>query len=199
MTDDAGLLEEWRGGDRRAGGALVERHFRTVYRFFSRKIVDSDVVEELAQRTFLAAVEGEQRIRDGTRFKAFVLAIARNLLVDHWRREAAAERRPVHDTPPTAPTSPSSRAARQEEQRILLVAIRLLPRELQLVLEMHYWEELTTREIGHVLDMPSGTVKWKLARARREVEKQIQRVARGVLAESTIRDFEQWAASLRDA
>ena len=197
MSEDLELFARWRAGDRDAGGVLLERHFRRIYRFFGRKIDQSDVVAELAQRTFLAALEGEHRIRDGTRFKAFMLGIARNLLAEHYRRRRQDERhKPALAPGPDLP-SPSSFAAQHQEQRVLLLAIRELSLDLQLVLEMHYWEELTTAEIAQVLDISPSTVKWRLVKARELVRKKLQRLAHGPLRESTLQNFEQWAASLR--
>jgi RNA polymerase sigma-70 factor (ECF subfamily) len=161
---DAELLAAWRAGDDAAGNRLVERHFAVVYRFFARRI--DDAVEDLTQRTFLACVESRARVREESSFRAFLLAIARHQLLDHLRRTG---RGPIEiDAVSGLATEHSLGAAvaLRAEHRRLLGAVGSLPPEQQAVLELHYWEELTTHEVADVLGIPVGTVRWRLVRAR---------------------------------
>ena len=66
--DDDDLLERWRAGDKRAGNALFERHFRSLVRFFRNKV--STGIEDLVQETLLACVRGRDRLRDDGSFRA---------------------------------------------------------------------------------------------------------------------------------
>lgn len=62
--------------------------------------------------------------------------------------------------------SPFSAAASSEQRAVLIDAMRKLPLDLQIVLELHYWENLETREVSEVLGVPLGTAKSRLSRAR---------------------------------
>ena len=62
-TSDAELLSAWRGGDKQAGGELIARYFRRVYRFFASKVASASEVEDLVQRTLTGAVEGLERFQ----------------------------------------------------------------------------------------------------------------------------------------
>lgn len=165
-SSDAELWEAWRAGDDAAGAALVERHFLAVYRFFSTKIPDS--ADDLSQATFTACIEGSAAFRGESGFRAFVLGVARKLLLRHLEGRGAVMRGravseiSVADLVP----SPSSMAAHAEHRELLIAAMRGIPLEFQMVLELHYWEEMGTQAIADVLEIPVGTVKSRLARAR---------------------------------
>jgi RNA polymerase sigma factor (sigma-70 family) len=86
---DVELLRAWRDGNAEAGNELVRRNFMSVYRFFVNKA--SDDVDDLIQRTFLACVEGRDRLREDASLKAYILGIARNQLLMHMRRRERRE------------------------------------------------------------------------------------------------------------
>ena len=193
---DAELLEAWRTGDRVAGDALISRHFRPVYRLFARKLDEG--AEDLTQRTFLTCCEQHQALRQSASFRAFALRVARNLLVDELRRRDATSRRDAKAGSFRTQTSPSKAAAGKQEQRLLLHALRRLPLDLQLTLELHYWEDLTTAEVADVLQVAPGTIKWRLSRARALLLEMIQNgPGTPEVIRSTMDGLDQWAADLR--
>jgi RNA polymerase sigma-70 factor (ECF subfamily) len=196
---DLELLDAWRRGRESAGNELLERHFHIVYRFFARKL--DGVVDDLVQKTFVACVERRDQIRDGATFRAFLIGVARYELLTELRRRGALDRRlkKVEDIPIAPPTSPSGIAAAREEQKVLLRALQKLSLDLQIAVEMHYWEQMTMSEIAQVLDVPSGTIKWRLAKAREQLREHIcaDSIARAV-AESTLGGLDDWARSLRE-
>jgi RNA polymerase sigma-70 factor (ECF subfamily) len=201
MDDDVQLLHAWRDGDAEAGNRLLRRHFRTVYRFFRSKLDDG--VDDLIQRTFLGCVEAVDRFREDASFKTFLLAIARNQLLLHFRERAQTAKRDPGEISVAAllgPGSPSTFVAAREEQRILLTALRALPLDLQITVELYYWERLSVAQIGAVLEIPPGTVKSRLARARDNLRQNIRAVdARPADITATLDNLDGWAASLRDA
>jgi RNA polymerase sigma factor (sigma-70 family) len=195
---DIELLEAWRGGDRRAGEQLFERHYAAVARFFRNKLEFG--VDDLIQRTFLACVEGRERIRGEASFRTYLFAVARNLLGKHYRgRQRDGDRidlgvTSIHDLAP----SPSVVVAEHEEQRLLLEALRRIPIDHQIVLELYYWERLTSAEIAGVLDVPHGTVRTRIRRAKQLLEEQLRALdGERAVVESTVANLESWAASLR--
>jgi RNA polymerase sigma-70 factor (ECF subfamily) len=198
-STDTELLNAWRDGDQGAGSRLVARHFQSVYRFFRRKIDEPELAKDLTQKTFLTCMEARDKLRDDLRFKAFVLGIARNVMLRQLRAFGkASERAGGPIDPTTSVASPSQVVAMREEQKLLLRALRALPVEFQMTVELHYWEQLTTKEIAEVLEVPAGTVKWRLSRARELLKEKIQELATSdALRESTIGDLERWASSLR--
>lgn len=197
---DIDLLERWRSGDDAAGEELVGRHFPSVYMFFDTKV--NEGVDDLTQRTFLACVEARDRVREGANFKAYLFGIARKQLLKYFARIRRHNRidelgdMSLHDLD----GSPSRVIAKQQEQKLLVQALRQIPIDLQIALELHYWEEMSLADIAGVLEIPVGTVKSRLFRAREIVKERILELEGSTdLARTTIDNLERWAKSMYDA
>jgi RNA polymerase sigma factor (sigma-70 family) len=164
LVSDGELLAQWSAGSRAAGNELIERHFDVVHRFFRNK-VGSDI-EDLMQQTFLACVEARVRYQGQASFKTFLLAIARNQLFTHYSKR----RREVLDFTLTSVhdlgTSPTGVLARREDEHLLSEALRRVPLDAQVVLELAYWEGLDGAEIAQVLEVPLNTAYSRLRRAK---------------------------------
>lgn len=171
--NDWTLLQEWRDGDRKAGDTLVQRHFSAVSRFFRTKVGDD--VDDLVQQTFLACVEGVDRIQ-GDSFRAYLFGTARRRLLDRFRK---AHRGPdpvdlsVNSLVDLG-TSPSQTLARAEGHQLLSMAVATLPVDSQIALELAYWEGLSGAEMAAVLEIPENTVRSRLARARARLREAMQ-------------------------
>jgi RNA polymerase sigma factor (sigma-70 family) len=194
--DDDALLAAWRDGDRAAGQRLFARYYEPVARFFLNKAGEAG--DELIQKTFLACVEGMPRFRGEGSFRSYVFAVAYRQLCRHWRDRG----KPVD--PSTAsicaldPTA-SRVLVEREELRLLLAGLRELPLDLQVPLELHYWEQCSVVEIAAVLEIPAGTVKSRLRRGREALRAALERLAGDRdLAASTFHGLETWAQAVRD-
>ncbi len=89
--------------------------------------------------------------------------------------------------------------ARRAEHRLLLEALRHLPIEQQLLLELFDWEGQVGRELAIILNVPEGTVRSRLRAARRALVQAMQRLAASPdLLESTLANLDQWARGLRE-
>lgn len=198
MTSDIDLLEAWKGGDDGAASTLIRRHFSRVYQFFRSKLEND--VEDLTQRTFMACVEKRDRFPETASFRAYLLGIARKQLLMYLRSKGRRAKRiePLEVSAVDAGGSPSNVAAIREEQELLLAALRQIPIDLQIAIELFYWEEMTAGEIAVVLEIPEGTVRSRLKRARELLKDRIGGMqVSEQLRNSTVRDLERWAASLR--
>jgi RNA polymerase sigma factor (sigma-70 family) len=174
---DVELLDAWCAGDRHAGDALVRRYFDPVRRFFRSKL--GDEVEDLIQGTFLDCVERRADIRDDDGFRGYLFAIARNRLNEHLRARYRAPEKVDLSTLSVADlaTSPSQLVARSQEERLLVAALRLIPIDHQIAIELAYWEELSGREMAIALGIAENTVRSRLARARDALREALERVA----------------------
>jgi RNA polymerase sigma-70 factor (ECF subfamily) len=149
-----------------------------VYRFVRAKLDEG--VDDLVQQTFLGIVEGAPRVRDAASFKAYLFAIARRQLLLHWRKQRRASKvfspaeASVVSLALAPDTSPSRVAARQSTRRRVVEALRALPVDFQIVVELFYWESMGVHEIAAVVEVPAGTVKSRLARARGLLETALQ-------------------------
>jgi RNA polymerase sigma factor (sigma-70 family) len=164
--NDLALLDQWIGGDIEAGGELFARHFSAVYRFFEAK-TDGDV-DDLVQETFLACLKSQQSFRRQSSFRTYLLAIARHVLFHHWRNRRTSGTRLDFEEVSIASlsTSAGSKLAMAQERVAIQSALRQLPLDTQLLLELFYWEEMDRDSLAEVFDVESSTIGTRLFRAR---------------------------------
>lgn len=198
MARDLELLRAWRSGDRRAGNELLNRHFDRIHRFFLNK-ADTNV-EELVQRTFVACVEARDRLREDTSFRAFLFAIAHNVLMGHLRglphgaREVDFERESIVDLG----ASPTSVLAARDEEQLVVFALRQIPVESQVLLELYYWEDMTGAELGVLFGVPEDTARSRIRRAKELLQAAIHRAeTSGWSTSDTAANLDQWARGLQ--
>lgn len=184
MRSDAELYADWRAGDERAGNELFERHFDALYRFFRNKLESG--AEDLVQQTFLACVASEEGFRGDASFRTFLFTVARSKLYDHLRvqRRKHGNWDPLEFSVAASGASPSLLLADREEQRILFEALNRIPLELQLAVELFYFEDLPASEVARVLEVPEGTVRSRVRRALALLREYVQREARSAEAAS---------------
>lgn len=195
---DSSLLAAWCAGDRGAGTALFERHFRAVARFVRTKVAREAEVDDLVQSTFLACLEAGTRFRGDGSLRAYLLGIAYHKVQKYYaaqRRESIdVEHVSVEDLAP----GPSAAFARRAEQRLILEGLRRLPLQFQVVLELYFWEDMTAAAIGVLLGEPEGTVRTRIRRARELLTQQLRRLSTSrALIESTVSNLDDWARALR--
>lgn len=176
-TTDAQLLERWRNGDRDASEVLTRRHYGSVLRYF--ELNASWAAEDLVQKTFMAAVERADQVRDGAAFRAYLMGIARRQLAMHLRelsRLAPVDAYEACDDGPPR-TKLSTIVARSHEQLLALRALASLPRQPQLLLILHYWEGVRTPALAEHYGVPASTIRTRLARARDRLRERMQAMA----------------------
>ena len=199
MDEDQALLDAWRDGDKRAGNQLVSKYYSLIERFFLNKVPDS-AAADLIQRTFLKLLEGRDRIRETASLRAYLLGIARNLLYqfyDRRRRDGARVDFATQSAADLGP-SPTTMIAREQEAQLLFQALRRIPLESQMILELYYWESMRAREIAALLEVPEGTARTRIRRAKQLLERELERVASSPeLLQSTVSNLESWALRLR--
>ena len=170
MLDDGELLLKWKRGEAGAGDLLVQRHFESVRRFFVNKAGHS--ADDLIQQTFIRCVEGRERFEGRSSFRTFILGIARYVLYEYLRQKARSE---VIDFGVTSvqaiDPSPSQLIAGDQAKQAVAIALRGIPIDQQLAIELYYWENLSVEELAQILDIPTGTVKSRLYYARRALHR----------------------------
>lgn len=198
--DDHALLEAWRAGDDDAGEALFDRHFESVYRFFCNKVGRD--VDDLVQQTFMGCLEARQRLRGDASFRTFLFAVARRQILRYREGRYGTKAGPDFQESRVADldASPTQLAVEHEQQALLLRALRRLPLDLQILVELFYWEGMRSAELAEVLEIPHGTVRSRLRRARESLREQVERLAADPeLAQSTLGDFEHWMRAVHQA
>lgn len=170
--DDGELLEAWRGGDTAAADQLIRRHFAAVRRFFRNKAWGD--CDDLTQTTFERCVAGRDRFEGRSSFRVYLFSVARYVLFEHYRAKQSRAFDPAHSSVADIDASPSQIVAAKQWQQSFLDALRTIPVEMQVVLELYYWEGLGTAEIAEVVQVPRGTVKSRLHHARLQLRKRCE-------------------------
>jgi RNA polymerase sigma-70 factor (ECF subfamily) len=198
VKEEVALLEAWKAGDRAAGDELLAKIVPAVRRFFRNKVAGE--VDELTQQVVLDCVRSLDAFEGRSSFRTYALAIARRRLMAFYRERAQTPGVDIDQLSiAEMAESPSSVRARKQEHTFLLQALREVPLELQVVLELHYWEALSTQEIAEVLDIPRGTVKSRLRRAREAVAVRLRSLdPKRERVDDMVGRFDEWAASLRE-
>jgi RNA polymerase sigma-70 factor (ECF subfamily) len=195
---DGELLERWRGRDSASGEVLFERYYKLMERFFQNKVTDT--VADLVQETFTRCVAGRENIRDNEQFRLYIFGVAYNVLKEHLRRRYRGEQALDVDEAPVCDLEPGpiTLVDRRREHRKLLEALRALPFDDQVVLELHYWENLTTEQIAEVLGIAAGTARGRLQRARQRLGDAVDRLADSSDdLTTTLACLEDWARECR--
>ena len=192
---DEGLLERWQAGDMDAGAALFDRHHMAIVRFFRNKIDDSQR-DDLIQQTFMAAQSANFSGRSAVR--TWLISIAWRRLADYLRKEARRRKRDQHafgmDSVITLGQSPETVFSKNQERRLLLEGLRRIPLAQQVVLELHYWEDMSSTDISTALDLPVGTVKTRIRDGKLRLRRTLEEIAKSEqVLKSTLDNLEAWA------
>lgn len=150
---------------------LVAEHGAALYRVAYRAVSDRHEAEDLVQDAFRSAWKSRATFRDGGGERAWLVAILRRRVVDHWRRPKppalfAGERSP--DVTFDA-IEPGRDEFTDEVQR----ALQQLPEELRETLLLVVVAELTHQEAADLLEVPLGTVLSRVSRARKRLREQL--------------------------
>lgn len=169
-ASDEALLRESANGNERAFAELYERHARAIYNYLFRRLADWSEAEDLTAVVFLEAFRrrGDVVVLDG-KLLPWLYGIATNVLRNRrralWRhRDLIAElsSQPRMEATPDAAVRVEATAQMQS----VLVQIKGLPRRQQDVVALCVWSGLSYEEAAAALDVPVGTVRSRLARAR---------------------------------
>jgi RNA polymerase sigma-70 factor (ECF subfamily) len=182
--DDHTLVEACRAGQTEAFGALVERYQERLYQVLLHVSGSADDARDVLQDTFLRAYEKLDQFQGDSSFYTWVYRIGVNLaLSGHRRRRSRAALRrtndhgatrngePVDDSVDSDPTYPLERA---EREQIVEAALRQLGPEHRAVVVLKDFDGRRYEEIGAILNVPVGTVRSRLHRARCELRDRLR-------------------------
>ena len=180
---DRVLLNNYLSGDRSAISELIERHSRRVRGYIGMMVKDDDVADDIFQETFIKAVKviDEGRYTDTGKFLSWVLRIAHNRVLDHFRREKSSrqvnEAEAGYDVIGTLrfaePTTEDIMVHNELEQTIRNL-IDLLPEEQQEVVRLRYYSKLSFQKIAEQTEVSINTalgrMRYALINLRRMIK-----------------------------
>lgn len=186
--DDAELYARWRSGDEDAGRQMFRRYGRPVLRFFRSKFPEA--AEDLTQDVFARFFRAK---RKNVVVRSVLFGIANEVL-----GEEVGRRKPGALTSVTsvADVEAASSTGLLQRQR-LLRALQSLPLDQQIVIELHYWEGMSSQELGQALHISASAARGRLSLARQRLQ---ETLGKGFLkrAPEEVVDLETWIEGLRD-
>ena len=167
------------GSDPEAFGELYNRHVTRIYNYIYYRTGDYQDAEDLTARVFQRALGHVGNFQDqGVPFSAWLYRIAHNL-VANWHRDRS--RRPVvpledHVIDTSAITHPEALAMAEEQNEMLLRAVRKLPPDRQQLLILKFVERLPNAEVGQIMGRTEGAIKSLYHRTLNSLRDQIKRM-----------------------
>jgi len=161
-----------RDGDGQAFAELVRRHQGRVRGLLLRLCGQRELADDLAQETFLRAYRGLGAFEGRARLSTWLYRIAYNVFVNHRQRTRVLDALP-EDFDPAAPVSPATNPTHGDLRRDVHAAVATLPEHYRAVVVLHYLEDASYPEIAEILELPLGTVKTHLHRAKKLLRGQL--------------------------
>ena len=179
----------------------MDRFGQKVYGIAYHFTLKREDAEELAQEIFLKIFENLHRYDGGFPLVAWILSVSRNLCIDRYRRRKRENSfRFVSDEAVTsllkADDDPATTALKKERTQMLFSALAEVPEDLAEILILRDLNGLAYDEIGKALELPEGTVKSRLFRARAEVARKIRERHEGGRAPGAFASIAMAAAGL---
>ena len=187
LSPDSDQIQRAQAGDMKAAEALFRRYHAPIHGLVARMVRNGPETEDLVQDVFLKAFKGIGGFKGASSFKTWLYQIATNTCLNHLAR---AEHRFGHDSleqpvgqegDATLGDRLASRTPAPEDlmlaaeiyQRVSEAVERLSP-EFRAVLVLRDMHDLTYEDVAKALDLNIGTVKSRLARARKQVQQWIE-------------------------
>jgi RNA polymerase sigma-70 factor (ECF subfamily) len=175
VQPDPVVLRQAQKGDERAFTEIVRLYETPVFNYVLRMVGDRSLAEDMTQEVFLRVYQGLSRFSSRSLFTTWLFQVAKNRVLDELR---AGDRRPrstvnLDDAPPLeAPEIPFDRA---EEIGAVWRAIAGLGVDLRTALLLRDVVGLSYTEIAETCDVTLATVKWRIYKAREDVQAAVAR------------------------
>ncbi len=187
-NSDAMLVERAVAGDQGAFELLVIKYQRRIQRLIGRMVRDVDLVEDIAQETFIRAYRALHQFRGDAQFYTWLYRIAANtakkFLLELKRDPTVSENAFIAEddgdetflsrNEPIADETPESVLAAKEIAAAVNMALEALPEDLRQALTLREIEGLSYEDISEAMDCPIGTVRSRIFRAREAISAKVK-------------------------
>ncbi|MES2176996.1 MAG: sigma-70 family RNA polymerase sigma factor [Gemmatimonadota bacterium] len=175
---DSALVARVRGGDRSAFDGLVHAYMRQAFQLAYRVVGHREDAEDLVQEAFLAAYQYLDTYDAARPFGPWLMRIVLNRGANLRRSRKRRETEPEVDVVSSAPT-PLDESERSEARVVLTQALAGLSERQRMIVTLFDVDGQTSTEIGEMLELSPGTVRWHLHEARRTLRDALSRFYKG--------------------
>jgi len=177
FPDDQVLIERSQKGDRGALDSLIRKHERRAYQYAFRLTSNSEEAADVVADAFVRVYSALQNFKGQSAFTTWLYRILTNCYLDLRKKEKSRQTSSLDSTMQTAEgeierqfeddgPSPHLLFERGERERAVQDAVDELPEYQKAMIVMYHAESMSYEEIAEALDLPIGTVKSRLNRAR---------------------------------
>jgi len=177
VDNEKSLIQRAQKGNHDAFAALVEEHQHYVYNLALRVVKDENEALDLTQETFVRAWTALPHFKGQSQLRTWLYRIVTNLCYNRLPRLRRSLNDlgddVMEDIPETNFNSPASEFESNETRQHLNKAIQNLDANYQLLITLRYQNELSYEEIASTLNLPLGTVKTGIFRAKEQLRKKL--------------------------
>ena len=162
----------------KGAAVLVEEYSARLYATAFRICQNEKDAEDLVFRTLARVVSEIRSFRGDSAFFTWMCAIMMNFRRMDARRKGANSLMLVDELPECADLrpSPSDETASGDEAAVLRAAVDALPADLRAAVVLHYFDEMSVPKIAEALEIPEGTVYWRLHEGRKKIHERVAKV-----------------------
>lgn len=183
--EDRILVANAKKGDNKAFESLLKKYRKSVYYMLLKMVKNADDAEDLTQEAFAKAFNSIEKFDSKYAFSTWLFRIATNNCIDFIRKkrvqtvsidqpvegdDGSNMRFDVKDENP----DPNQKVQKKQRQHYLNMAIERLPEKYRVLVELRYFRELSYEEVAQELQIPLGTVKAQLFRARELLNQELK-------------------------
>lgn len=178
METDEHLAKRLQDGDKNALATLVTRHHAPLIGYLYRMCGGNRALaEDMTQEAFLRVIRAIDQYHYPRPFKAWLYTIATNLIRDHYKRAETRYATVDVDSATLAATHgrPERDIEQQDDAQQVIDALTVLSETHRAVVVLRYYQELPLNDIADILDIPTGTVKSRLANGLKKLRQALEK------------------------
>ena len=184
--DDAQLMRAYAHGDAAAFEQLYARHKQALFRYVRNSCGNEAVAHELYQDIWLHVIKGRSTYHAESPFNAWLYRIARNRLIDHYRKQPAIADSPLDPNLPvsqlsnlvTTPLRPDEIADLSERAHVLHAAVQALPAAQREAVLLRHIAGMSLQEVADLLGEGTETIKSRLRYATAKLRSHLQELSK---------------------
>lgn len=182
MDSERRLIKKILDGDQTSFEYFIEKYKKLVFHVVYRLIYNIEDREDICQEVFIKAYRNLGTFKNESKLSTWLARIAYNTSLNHISKKKekmiedyASDEESLLEQVKSKEISPATWVEREGTKNILFNEIEMLTEQQKTILSLYHWEEMSYEEIGEIMNLPLGTVKNYLFRARKSLKEQLER------------------------
>ena len=174
QQDDLSYWESSRSGDTEAFSFLFKKYYQPLFRFAGRFLQDYQLADQVVQNVFVDLWLKREQLEIRSSFKSYLYQMTRNQALNHLKKEAKTiSLEKASNVPESTDKNPENILVEKEFSIAVHKAIEKLPAKCRQIYVMKRYDQLTSEEVGQILNISVNTVKTQMKRALKSLLDQL--------------------------